>query len=104
MSRCTQSCKKAGVVDWVETSIGPAWLDVAHCATNLANVHDKEAAQQFGAAYTDRSGREPEPYFDVMDIVGFLPSPGKAGFFNDQSGENRRLGNRLRSVMQWTHH
>ena len=90
----------AGVVDWVETSIGPAWLDVAHCATNLAIVHGKEAADQFGAAYTERSGREPEPYFDVMDIVGFLPPPGKVGFFNDEGGENRRLEDRLRSVIQ----
>ncbi len=25
-----------GIVDWVETSWGPAWLDVAHCRTILA--------------------------------------------------------------------
>ena len=34
-----------GVVDWVETSIGPAWLDVAHCSTNLAIVHGSDAAE-----------------------------------------------------------
>ena len=34
----------SGVVDWVETSIGPAWLDVAHCCTNLAIGHGSEAA------------------------------------------------------------
>ena len=91
-----------GVVDWVETSIGPAWLDVAHCSTNLAIVHGNEAADLFRAAYTERTGREPEPYFDVMDIVGFLPPPGKVGFFNDDGKENRRLEDRLRSVVQST--
>jgi len=43
-----------GLVDWVEASIGPAWLDVARCCTNLALVD--EAA---------------------TDVFGFLPSPGR---------------------------
>jgi hypothetical protein len=29
----------SGVVDWVETSWGPADLDVAHCSTNLVLLH-----------------------------------------------------------------
>ena len=37
----------------------------------------------FAAAYVDRTGREPQPYFDVMDIVGFLPPPGREGFIKD---------------------
>jgi aminoglycoside phosphotransferase (APT) family kinase protein len=88
-----------GVVDWVETSIGPAWLDVAHCSTNLAIVHGNDAAHSFGAAYTERTGLEAEPYFDVMDVVGFLPPPGKDAFFEDDGPENRRLEERLRAVM-----
>ena len=40
-----------GVVDWVETSWGPAGLDVAHCATYLALLHGPEAATRFVAAY-----------------------------------------------------
>ena len=91
-----------GVVDWVETSIGPAWLDVAHCSTNLAIVHGSDAADLFGAAYTERTGREAEPYFDVMDVVGFLPPPGRDAFFEDDSDENRRLEERLRAVMPRT--
>lgn len=91
-----------GVVDWVETSIGPAWLDVAHCCTNLAIVHGNDAADLFGAAYTERTGHGAEPYFDVMDVVGFLPPPGMDGFFKDDGKENRRLEDRLRSVMQRT--
>lgn len=89
-----------GVVDWVETSMGPAWLDVAHCCTNLAIVHGNEAANLFAASYTERTGREPQPYFDVMDIVGFLPPPGRAGFFADDAEENQRLEERLRSVVR----
>lgn len=87
----------SGVVDWVETSIGPAWLDVAHCATNIAIVHGDEAADAFAASYARRTGREAAPYFDVMDVVGFLPPPGKRGFFADDGPENRHLEARLRA-------
>ena len=51
----------AGVVDWVETSIGPAWLDVAHCSTNLAIMHGNDAADGFAAAYTNAPGGRPNP-------------------------------------------
>ena len=49
----------SGVVDWVETSIGPAWLDVAHCSTNIALDHGNAAADAFADAYVSRTGREP---------------------------------------------
>jgi aminoglycoside phosphotransferase (APT) family kinase protein len=88
----------SGVVDWVETSIGPPWLDVAHCCTNLAVAHGTDVADRFAAAYVDRTGREPQPYFDVMDIVGFLPPPGRTGFVTAED-ECRRLEQRLRSVL-----
>lgn len=67
----------SGVVDWVEASTGPAWLDVAHCCTNIAIRHDPAAADAFASAYVARTGREPQPYYDVMDVVGFLPPPGR---------------------------
>jgi aminoglycoside phosphotransferase (APT) family kinase protein len=89
----------SGVVDWVEASIGPAWLDVAHCCTNIAMVHGNEAGDLFATAYIERTGREAQPYFDVMDVVGFLPPPGKSGFFDEDGKENRRLEQRLHSVM-----
>lgn len=69
-----------GVVDWVETSTGPAWLDVAHCRTNLALNHGTAVADAFAAAYADLTGRVGDPYWDVMDVVGFLPPPGKPMF------------------------
>ena len=89
----------SGVVDWVETSIGPAWLDVAHFCTNLAIRHGNGPADLFAEAYAARTGREPEPYFDVMDVVGFLPPPGKEGFLRDDA-ERRRLEDRLGSVLR----
>ena len=46
----------SGVVDWVETSTGPADLDVAHCASNLAGLHGVEAALAFRRAYVDQGG------------------------------------------------
>jgi aminoglycoside phosphotransferase (APT) family kinase protein len=88
----------SGVVDWVETSIGPAWLDVAHCCTNIAITHGSETADRFAAAYVARTGREPQHYFDVMDVVGFLPPPGKEGFIT-AGDERRRLEERLSSVL-----
>lgn len=73
----------SGVVDWVETSTGPAWLDVAHCRTNLVIDHGSETGDIFAAAYARQTGRAPEPWWEVLDIVGFLPPPGAAAFTSD---------------------
>jgi aminoglycoside phosphotransferase (APT) family kinase protein len=67
-----------GVVDWVETSWGPADLDVAHCRTALAMLHGIPAADRFRAAYLRAGGQlGGDPYWDVIDAVGFLPDPEK---------------------------
>jgi aminoglycoside phosphotransferase (APT) family kinase protein len=87
-----------GIVDWVETSWGPAWLDVAHCRTNLAIRHGTEVAHRFGAAYQRVTGREPQPHFDVMDVVGFLPPPGRRAFVTEP-GERARLEAHLVGVL-----
>lgn len=89
----------SGVVDWVETSIGPPWLDVAHCCTTIALAHGSETADRFASAYVARTGREAQHYFDVMDIVGFLPPPDREGFVT-AADERRRLEERLASVMR----
>lgn len=60
-----------GVVDWVETSTGPAQLDVAHCRTYLAMLHGPEAAHRFGRY------AEPARYWDLFDIAGYSPDPVK---------------------------
>jgi aminoglycoside phosphotransferase (APT) family kinase protein len=46
-----------GVVDWVETSWGPADLDVAHCAKYVAMLHGPDAADELAAAYEAAGGR-----------------------------------------------
>ena len=69
----------SGVVDWVETSTGPAALDVAHCMTGLTLLHGVDAATRFAHHYREASGRADAPasYWWVMDVVGFLPGPQK---------------------------
>lgn len=74
-----------GVVDWVETSTGPAWLDAAHAATNLAVAFGTAAAEGFVAHWSATSGTVPEPYWLVMDAVGFLPPPGRPPMFGDRA-------------------
>lgn len=71
----------SGVVDWVETSWGPADLDVAHAATYLAMVHGVDAADRFTQAYhrraDERRDEDRARYFAVLDVVGYLPDPVK---------------------------
>ncbi len=67
-----------GLVDWVETSTGPADLDVAHCASNLAGLHGVECALAFRQAYVDAGGvlevdPEASRYWQLMDLLAFLP-------------------------------
>ncbi|MFJ4922800.1 phosphotransferase family protein [Streptomyces sp. NPDC088725] len=45
-----------GVVDWAATSWGPADLDVAHCATNLALLHGPAWGLRFADAYEEAGG------------------------------------------------
>lgn len=70
-----------GVVDWVETSTGPAWLDAAHAASNLALARGTTVAEAFLDSYAAASGSRPEPYWLVMDAVGYLPPPGREPLF-----------------------
>jgi aminoglycoside/choline kinase family phosphotransferase len=87
-----------GVVDWVETSWGPAWLDVAHYRTMLAVSHGTEVADRFASTYQRLTGREPQPYFDVMDVVGLLPAPGRQPFLTD-AGDRARLESHLVTLL-----
>lgn len=89
-----------GIVDWVETSIGPAWLDVAHCCTNLALRHGNAVADDFARVYIDGTGRGAQAYWDVMDVVGFLPVPGRAGVLElTDMGPRGALEQRLLHVL-----
>ena len=71
----------SGLIDWAETSWGPADLDVAHACSNFAMLHSVDDAVAFRRAYLDAGGRlDPDPdawrYWQVRDIFGFLPDPG----------------------------
>ena len=77
-----QDGEVTGVVDWVETSTGPADLDVAHCASNLATLHGAEVGEAFTAAYVAAGGalaedRDARVYWRLLDLVGFLPAGGR---------------------------
>ncbi len=72
--------KITGIIDWAETSWGPADLDVMHSRTNFAVLHSIDQAYEFSAAYLDTAGTvDPDPeaqrFWAVSDILGFLPDP-----------------------------
>ena len=101
----------SGVVDWVETSWGPADLDVAHAATCLAMLHGVEAAARFTDAHRrradDRRDEDQFRYWNVMDIVGYLPDPVKvvqpwrdSGLDISDDLARRRLEQRLDHVLR----
>lgn len=93
-----EGARISGVVDWVETSIGPAWLDVAHCRTHLALDHGEVAAGRFVRAYVEATDVTAQPYFEVMDAVGCLPPPGRQGLVSSDTGR-RRLETRVRRAL-----
>ncbi|MFE7774697.1 phosphotransferase family protein [Streptomyces sp. NPDC057445] len=71
-----------GVVDWVETSWGPADLDVAHCSTALALLHGPAAGMQFADRYVAAGGTLDEDhaghlYWRLLDALAFAPDAEK---------------------------
>ncbi|MEV8373610.1 phosphotransferase [Kribbella sp. NPDC056861] len=71
--------KVSGVVDWVETSWGPADLDVAHCSTALALLHGPDAGAAFSTLYANAGGRElaDDRYWRLLDALAFAPDAEK---------------------------
>lgn len=72
----------SGVVDWVETSWGPADLDVAHCSTALALLHGVRAGMSFADRYTEAGGsltedRTAHLYWRLLDALAFAPDAEK---------------------------
>ncbi|MFF3931467.1 phosphotransferase family protein [Streptomyces hirsutus] len=72
----------SGVVDWVETSWGPADLDVAHCSTALALLHGVPAGMRFADRYVAAGGTLAEEgtaplYWRLLDALGFARDPEK---------------------------
>jgi aminoglycoside phosphotransferase (APT) family kinase protein len=85
-----------GVVDWVETSTGPAWLDAAHAASNLALAHGTDPAQDLLRRYAAATGTTADAHWLVMDAVGYLPPPGKQPMFGRTD--------QLERLDEWLHH
>ena len=72
----------SGIVDWVETSWGPADLDVAHCSTALALLHGAEAGLHFGELYVAAGGelagdRSARLYWYLLDALHYSPDAEK---------------------------
>ncbi|MER5276529.1 aminoglycoside phosphotransferase family protein [Streptomyces sp. NPDC002809] len=85
------SLRITGVVDWVETSWGPADLDVAHCSTALALLHGVGAGMAFADAYLAAGGLPAEDpgdhlYWRLLDALAFAPEAEKV------AGPWRELG------------
>ena len=85
----------SGVVDWVEASTGPAWLDAAHAATNLAMESGPEPAKAFLAHYATLTAEPPQNFWLVMDAVGFLAVPGEEPLFGSPT--------QLQRLDAWVH-
>ncbi|NUR04495.1 MAG: alpha/beta fold hydrolase [Streptomyces sp.] len=71
-----------GVVDWVETSWGPADLDVAHCSTALALLHGPAYGLDFRERYEAHGGRDlaDDPdhlYWRLLDALHYCPDAAK---------------------------
>ncbi|MGW3664670.1 phosphotransferase family protein [Streptomyces sp. NPDC005141] len=71
-----------GVVDWVETSWGPADLDVAHCSTALALLHGVPVGMRFADHYVAAGGAlgyDPADhlYWRMLDALAFAPNAEK---------------------------
>ncbi|CAM3540925.1 phosphotransferase family protein [Nocardioides zeicaulis] len=79
----------SGLVDWVETSTGPAWLDAAHAASTLAVLVGHGPAEAFLDAYAHRAGAPADPFWLVMDAVGHLPPPGRPPLFREPAQHAR---------------
>jgi aminoglycoside phosphotransferase (APT) family kinase protein len=72
----------SGIVDWVETSWGPADLDVAHCSTALALLHGVSAGMNFADRYLAAGGtlaedRAAHLYWRLLDALAFAPDAEK---------------------------
>ncbi|MFF4579470.1 phosphotransferase family protein [Streptomyces sp. NPDC001373] len=77
-----EALRVSGVVDWVETSWGPADLDVAHCSTSLALLHGVPAGMGFADRYTAAGGTLAEDpadhlYWRLLDALAFAPDAEK---------------------------
>ncbi len=67
----------------------------------VLRVLDREPWRSHGASLARRrTGRARQPWVEVMDVVGFLPPPGRPTWpFLDEPGARSRLEVRLAAAM-----
>ncbi len=67
----------SGVLDFTDSSVGPAAVDLGHCRLNLAQLHGPEVAERFLQTYASLAPRtiELDPYWDLLSLVEVLPGP-----------------------------
>lgn len=79
-----QRGRVSGVVDWVFGSIGPPSMDVGHCRLNLAVLYSPACARRFLDLYQRESGRRVSAWWDVHQLLVYLPGWGQ--FLQIQAG------------------
>jgi aminoglycoside phosphotransferase (APT) family kinase protein len=77
----------SGVVDWIFGSTGSPSMDLGHCRLNLSVLYSSDYAKRFLELYESTSGRRVEPWWDVHQLLVYLP--GWGDFVQMQAG--RRL-------------
>lgn len=74
----------SGIVDWVFSSRGSADIDVGHCRLNLAVLFSADRAERFRRAYEAEAGRTVDPWWDLAELLVYLPGWGP--FIQRQAG------------------
>jgi aminoglycoside phosphotransferase (APT) family kinase protein len=72
-----QRGRLTGVVDWVNSCLGPAGVDVAWCRHNLAGAYGVPMADRFLAICQEAMGTDWEysPFWDLQTLMELLPGP-----------------------------
>ncbi len=67
----------SGVVDWVNSCLGPLGVDLGHCRVNLAMLYGTTIADAFLAAYQQYAapGFQYDPYWDFVSLVDIMFGP-----------------------------
>lgn len=71
--------KVSGVVDWVNSCMGPIGIDLGHCRLNLSLLVGVDLADDFLNQYIKIAGDNYEyhPFWDLITLIEFLPGPPK---------------------------
>jgi aminoglycoside phosphotransferase (APT) family kinase protein len=67
----------SGVLDFTDSSRGPAATDLGHCRLNLASLHGPDVADRFLDMHQAIApgSIEIDPYWDALSLVEVLPGP-----------------------------